>query len=280
MTQPSLAGKTLSELSTDIFLSILRIQRTPDVGSFETLHPAIQQLFQAFEQNCKAQSIDADDVSNARYALAAFMDETVLNSHWPYKDRWADNPLQLEYFGTYLAGEIFFDKLDQIRAQTEAKSGLLEIYYFCLLLGFKGKYGVSGLEKLHSLTESVGAELNRTRAGRAHELAPHWKVPDGPQGPVGDRLPGWVVYTCWGLAAFAVVLYLVLFFKVRHDADSLREAVQSQTAVRVDGYGPERAGGVWDGITHNARRGLGGWFRQQDPGFGQEGIAGDRLVAL
>jgi hypothetical protein len=150
-------------------------------------------------------------------------------------ERWADNPLQLDYFGTYLAGEIFFDKLEEVRSRADAKPDLLEIYYFCLLLGFKGKYGVSGEEKLRSLIESVGAELGRLKPGAGKDLSPHWKIPDGPQAVASDKLPRWLVLTCWAIAGVALVLYLSLFFKIRHDAENLREDIQKQSAGLVGG---------------------------------------------
>jgi type VI secretion system protein ImpK len=230
MKDAAQAGNRLSESSTDILLAVLRIQKTPDVGGFESLHPNVQKLFAEFEDRCKRQVLDPDDVSAAKYALAAFMDETVLNSRWPYKDRWADNPLQLDYFGTYLAGEIFFDKLEEVRARADAKPDLLQIYYLCLLLGFKGKYGVGGEEKLRSLIESVGAELARVRPAGSRELSPHWKIPDGPQAAASDKLPRWLVLACWGIVAFVLVLYLGLFLKVRYDANTLKEDIQKQTS--------------------------------------------------
>jgi type VI secretion system protein ImpK len=230
MKEVATTENRLPDVCTDIFLAVLRIQKTRDVGPFESLHPNIQKLFQSFEERCKSLAIDPDDVATAKYALAAFMDETVLNSQWPHKDLWADNPLQLDYFGTYLAGETFFDKLEEVRARADAKPDLLEIYYLCLLLGFKGKYGVSGEEKLRSLIESVGAEVGRLKPGGGKELSPHWKVPDGPQAAASDKLPRWVVLTCWGIVALALVVYLGLFFKIRHDAGVLREDIQKQSA--------------------------------------------------
>src|SRR5258706_11285091 len=241
MKEVAITNNSLPDLCTDVFLAVLRIQRTREIGSFESLHPNVQKLFENFEERCKALAIDHEDVSTAKYALAAFMDETVLNSQWPYKDRWADNPLQLDYFGTYLAGESFFDKLEEVRARADAQPELLEIYHLCLLLGFKGKYGVSGEEKLRNLIESVGAELGRVKPGGGKELSPHWKVPDGPQAIASDRLPRWVVLTCWAIVAVALVLYFGLFFKIRHDAGTLKEDIQKQSAGLRGWINPELA---------------------------------------
>jgi len=228
MRETELEPKNLPELSTEILLAVMRLRTSSDIGDFDTFHASIQKLFQSFEKRCKDRGIDVDDVSTAKYALAAFLDETVLNSRWPYKDRWADNPLQLDYFGTYLAGEIFYDKVEDLRARAESKADLLEVYYMCLLLGFRGKYGVSGQEKLRSLIENIAAELNRVKPAVSRDLSPHWKIPDGPQVQQSDKLPRWAVLTCWIVLAVAVLLYFVLFFKVRSDADSLREKVRSQ----------------------------------------------------
>ncbi len=229
MRETVLEGKTLPELCTEILLSVLRMRTSSDIGDFDTFHSGAQKLFQSFEKQCKDAGLDVDDVNTAKYALAAFMDETVLNSSWPYKDRWADNPLQLDYFGTYLAGEIFYDKLEELRARADSKPYLLEVYYMCLLLGFKGRYGVSGQEKLRGLIANVAGELNRVKPSTPEHFSPHWKIPDGPQLQQSDKLPRWVVLTCWGVVVLAVLLYFVLFFKVRSDADSLREKVLSQT---------------------------------------------------
>jgi type VI secretion system protein ImpK len=91
---------------------VFRLKAAGGPGDFETLYPSTEKLFESFELRAKNQGLDIEDVTTAKYGLAAFIDETVLNSPWPYKDRWADNPLQLNYFGTYLAGENFFDKLE------------------------------------------------------------------------------------------------------------------------------------------------------------------------
>jgi type VI secretion system protein ImpK len=165
------------------------------------------------------------------------MDETILNSRWPYKERWADNPLQLDFFGTYLAGENFYDKLDEIRQRPEAKPDLLEIYYLCMLLGFRGKYGVTGEEKLKLLVEQVARELGALRPPAPAELSPHWKVPDVPQAAPGGRLPRWAVFTCWGLAFLAVILYCWMFFTLRSGANSLREKIGVQ---QISCGGPAR----------------------------------------
>jgi type VI secretion system protein ImpK len=230
MKETVLEARTLPQLSTDLLLLVFRLKAARGLGEFETLYQNTEKLFESFELQAKGQGIDVEDVTTAKYGLAAFVDETVLNSPWPNKDRWADNPLQLNYFGTYLAGENFFDKLDEIRSRAETKADLLEVYYLCLLLGFRGKYGVGGQEKLRTLIDNVAMELSRVKPAGQWVLSPHWKIPDGPQAPPSDKLPRWVVLACWGILAAGIILYLALFFMIRSDAQSQKEKIRTQTS--------------------------------------------------
>jgi type VI secretion system protein ImpK len=225
MRETTLDPKSLAGLSTDLFLLIIRMRLSADLGSFETVYKGAVQLFSQFEEQCKLKNIDPEIAATAKYALAAFMDETILNCRWPFKERWADNPLQLEFFGTYLAGEIFYDKLDEIRQRPETNPDLLEIYYLCMLLGFRGKYGVTGEEKLKLLIEQVSRELGAVRPPTPAELSPHWAITDKPQVAPTGNLPKWAVFTCWGLAALAVVLYLAMFFSLRSGVSNLKDKI-------------------------------------------------------
>jgi type VI protein secretion system component VasF len=45
-----------------------------------------------------------------------------------------------------LAGVKFFDRLDAAMREIEARADVVEVYYLCLLFGYKGKYNISFLE--------------------------------------------------------------------------------------------------------------------------------------
>jgi type VI secretion system protein ImpK len=219
---------TLTELATEIFLFALGMRERARLAQFGSVNQGALKLFDEFESRAKAARVDPDDITAVKFALAAFVDEIVLSAEWPGTDQWAEDPLQLHYFGTYLAGEGFFEKLDALKSQVKTRSEALGIYYQCLLLGFKGKYGVAGGEKLDPLKKIIQHELERQQAQDLNDLSPHWQATDKPL-PRTDKLPRWFLYACVVVVAACVLLYAVFFFSLRNKVGSRQ---QSQTATR------------------------------------------------
>ena len=83
----------------------------------------------------------SDDVKLGIFAVVAFLDESILNSRNPVFADWPRKPMQEEMFGHHIAGEVFFQHLDQLlgRDDSAALADVLEVYYLCLLLGFAGQ---------------------------------------------------------------------------------------------------------------------------------------------
>lgn len=137
--------------------------------SFEEFQANVQRLLKDAE--AAASTHDSGDFELAKFALCAWVDETVLSSDWPEKGKWAKEQLQRNHFQTTEAGEEFFDRLNGLGLhQTEVR----EVYYLCLVMGFSGRYCHEGddfmLEQLKSsnlkvlLGSSIGLpSLERTR---------------------------------------------------------------------------------------------------------------------
>jgi type VI secretion system protein ImpK len=118
-----------------------------------------------------------EDVQLALYAVVAFIDESILNSGQPVFADWPRQPLQEELFGGHVAGESFFDNLQRVMARTDfiRAADLLEVFYLCLLLGYKGRYAVSGGD-LRGIMAAVWDKIQRIR-GVSPALSPRWTLP-------------------------------------------------------------------------------------------------------
>ena len=167
-----------------------------------------------------------EELNFARLAAVAFLDESVLNSRNPVFADWPRKPLQEEYFGVHVAGEIFFRNLDRLLRQGDSASlaDVLEVYYLCLLLGFAGRYSVSAGGELRSIREAVGEKIRRIR-GYSPEFSPSW-APGGQEIKLAQADPWIRRLKIAAIACLALMLLLFLGFKlgVNAGASDLRIA--------------------------------------------------------
>ena len=163
----------LPDLCADLFTYVLQLQRSPDPGDPEALRIQLDELFRAMESRAKQMEIPPPHIADGKYAIAAFIDEMILNSDWKVKETWASRPLQMEYFNSFSAGEEFYVKIENYRNSTDKNMlGVLEIYHTCLSLGFRGMHAdLQGLEKLKNLVSNVGRELTRDKAQAGNTLS-------------------------------------------------------------------------------------------------------------
>jgi type VI secretion system protein ImpK len=110
--------------------------------------------------------------------VVAFLDETVLNQQVPVFADWIRKPLQQELFGIHVAGEIFFEELQGLLAQSDSAqlAHLLEVFHLCLSLGYRGRYGAAGAGELHGIRELITAKMRRS-CPLAGDFSPAWKLP-------------------------------------------------------------------------------------------------------
>jgi len=69
---------------------------------------------------------------HAMYALIALTDDVILFSQWRERSRW--EPMEKRYYTKTLAGDEFFNRVDNNEIQNDPD--LAEIYYISLALGF------------------------------------------------------------------------------------------------------------------------------------------------
>lgn len=174
--------ETLAIVYQQILTAIVRIranrQTVADAQSFRT---NIQSALRSAEKDALAKGYNPEDARSATTAVVALLDESILNSSNPAFADWSRMPLQQELFGHNVAGEVFFENLERLNNRSDSPdvADLLEIYCLCLLLGFKGRYSLSGSEAVRPLVESIMARIRRIR-GPLAGLSPSWRIPDGP----------------------------------------------------------------------------------------------------
>jgi type VI secretion system protein ImpK len=157
------------------------------------------------DRSAKALGIPADDVTAAKYAFCAAVDEIILGSVYAIREAWETRPLQLRLFGDQLAGEHFFQRLEDLRAKGSAHLQALEVYHLCLLLGFQGRFALDGRDRLNYLTARLGDEIARMR-GKSRTFAPHAERPDQIVHKLRSDTSLWVLCGVFALAGLGAYL--------------------------------------------------------------------------
>lgn len=215
--------RRLSEVFSPCFTLVLQLRSTDAFGDADVLRQRIKRLLEKAGQDAARAGASHEDVQAAKFALVAFIDETILSSDWPQKDHWLARPLQLEIYDRYDAGEEFFVKLDEFRAGRSLRAEVLEVYYLCMALGFKGRYQLHDQERLRLLIEETYAELKRSPGMAAGVLSIHGKPRDQVATEVKSKLPAWIVAV--GAAILGLIIYLGMSFYISGAATDAAQAI-------------------------------------------------------
>jgi type VI secretion system protein ImpK len=197
-------ARSLRDLLYDGFYMLFLLKQGREPESAGDFVARVQAFLTDFERGAKKLNASADDVYASKFAFCAAIDEAVLASSFKIRTEWERRPLQLVLFGEQLAGEKFFELLEECRAQGVARLQSLEVFHMCLLLGFQGKYLLEGPEKLSYLTGRLGDEIAQMKGKRA-PFAPHWPLPDQIAHRLKHELPLWTigaVFAFVGLLAY------------------------------------------------------------------------------
>lgn len=208
-----LLGLSLQEAFTAVARLRANRQVAADADSFRA---RIKQVLAAAEQEARQAGYATEDVRFALFAVIAFLDETVLNSGQAMFSDWPRRPLQEEVFGVHMAGELFFQYLQQLlgRQDSEDLADVLEVYELCLLLGFKGRYSTTRGGELQTLVAQTSQKIERVY-GPIGELSPRWRpLPDEIGVPSDRWVPRLTIAAIAGVA-LALVLYVGFLVSLR-----------------------------------------------------------------
>ena len=154
---------------------------------------------------------------SAKYALVSWIDEVLVDTPWDGRNWWSNNVLEVEYFGTRVCFEEFYLRAQE--ATTLARRDALEVYYICVVLGFRGLYRDPGMAETlvqgHGLPPDIDSwakqatmsiRLGQKRAalsGSRHEIA----------GAPPLRARPFLVWSWWAACMLAAVnLFVFVWF--------------------------------------------------------------------
>jgi type VI secretion system protein ImpK len=209
----------LRDIFTDMIAYVIFFEAScnQQPPSASALREKLLALANAQEERVKSYGIAAESFREARFAVLAWVDETILNSNWPHRMQWQH--LMLSYYGTLNAGEEFFGHLDNL--PTSANE-VREIYYLCLSLGFEGRYAFGdNRHQLRDLKQRLYKQLSnnagdiRQNYGRLFPEA-YQRVAVAAAAPAHTNR-----YWYIAIMSIPVLLFIALWFLLRNEGNRL-----------------------------------------------------------
>jgi type VI secretion system protein ImpK len=189
-TRNPVTGAAISLLS--IVAQLRNTASHPDVAG---LRASVIEEIKQFELKIKNQGVSGEQAQAARYALCTLLDETVLNTPWGCNSIWSTQSLLIFFHKEAWGGEKFFLILKNCMQQPGTHLDLLELLYFCLCLGFEGRYRVEdhGSSKLEEIRENVYQIIQRQHGDIERTLSLHWQGIKDKCNVLAKFVPLWVI---------------------------------------------------------------------------------------
>lgn len=89
-------------------------------------------------RNAEAAIQHKQDWELAKYAIVSWIDDVLIDAPWEGRGWWKENALEVEVFNTRERATLFYAKAKDASAMTRRDA--LEVFYVCVILGFRGLY--------------------------------------------------------------------------------------------------------------------------------------------
>lgn len=213
----------LVDAAADLFdlVVYLRGQNMPvDIGPLRDKTIA---LVKQFEKRALAEGEPQKVVAAARYAIAATIDDQVMSKPWGTDSGWQNAKLVNALHGEVIGGERFFEYLNVARKDPSQFKSLIEFFYICLSLGFRGRFrrgkGEAQLE-LDQHRVDAYRTVEQMRGGTfADRLSLHWKGVNTTRKPISHLFPTWLMAAV-SAAVVAALFFLFLVIVGEHSTES------------------------------------------------------------
>jgi type VI secretion system protein ImpK len=221
----------LALLYEGILTATLRVQTgRQQVQDPEDFRTRMKQALREIASTAARKGYSADDVQEANFAVVAFLDEAVLTAD-ACAAEWAANSLGQDLFGQRSAGELFFKRLETLRANRDSQSlaEVLEVYYLCLLLGYEGKFAGGSKAELQLLMSNLRDRIERI-FGRNPEFSPDGALPDEPVAvaPPADPLDRQVKLFALAALILAVLCFVGFSLHLGSKSSDVQHAIQER----------------------------------------------------
>jgi type VI secretion system protein ImpK len=216
----------LADCFTDmISYTLLLLKKQGEPIPFDQAVSHIDRLVHDSEALFEKSGITREDYDLARFAVFAWIDESIMRSTWEGRRQWQGHQLQRRFFQTADAGELFFQKLNMIGLH---QNPVREVYYICLVLGFTGQYHRQGDEmlldqlRISNLKLLTGSSMDLPDMSRITLFPKAYVKEQDSEDSAGSQRFSWITLAVFlAPAGFYGLLFLVYTFVLNNVGQTL-----------------------------------------------------------
>ncbi|HZZ06509.1 type VI secretion system protein TssL, long form [Paraburkholderia sp.] len=207
---PADAPNPLVVAAQPLFDALAQIRLNPKVTP-KRLRVFLVAEIRRFQTRAQQAAVSPETIVGARYCLCTALDEAAALAPWGSSGAWSAHSLLVAFHNETWGGEKFFHLLARLSSQPHEHRDLIELQFFCLALGFQGRYRViqNGAAQLETLMRRLHKLLHETAGGYAQPLSPHWRATNRTSAsalrrgmPLWMWLAGAALFGCAGFSAF------------------------------------------------------------------------------
>lgn len=177
----------------------------------------LQQQLMEYQTRLQENKVPEWMARQAHYVLCTVLDEFYYQV--TARDPFLTPSLLSRYHQDTQGGETFYRYLDEALADPEKNRDLLELFYLCLAVGFKGKYALAenGLEILWNKRQQLAAYVGQTF--EVPVLSPSVSLPQKKSFPWGKVFMGVLLVVSFSYAGF--------YLSTLHESQQLQNLILS-----------------------------------------------------
>lgn len=168
--------------------------------AFEDVSDRYQLLIDRSRECARSAGIPEEHWQQGFFPVCAWIDERLICSGWPDRQRWTVSQLQKRYFNTSSAGDAFYSRLEALEKDA---GDLREVFAVCLAMGFKGRYfRASDLGR----REDIGYSNLKQITDNTDMPIPETLFPDAYAEAAGGK---WRRKKWGGISIFSMVVFII-----------------------------------------------------------------------
>ncbi len=211
----------LVDAATPLLGLILRVQDLAEFQGIDQLYSRVHGDIAAIEEEITNNNYDSSIRFAYRYCLCTFVDEAVLATEWGAQSVWTGRSMISIYHQETWGGEKFFTILSRMMMEPDTYKDMLEFLYLCLVLGYKGKYGMlrDGHQQINAIIEKLHRTLREVRGDRPENLIDTSNNISARKYRLGRQIPLWNLWV--GLGLILAVVFILYSWNISSVTDDV-----------------------------------------------------------